>query len=199
MKRDGRGGPWPGEPPRLEEVRVGIAQLVDWGNLESQPDTARVASINDFYLARFIYRLSHGGEAAESALAAFAQALRRRGELQSVALEDIHARLDALLALAAESAPDDANGHEVLRDPVHVFEDLAKNAQAFMAGIVRSVEIQQAVVAFKKRLIDSLERLIGDLVSRSCAIGDREEDYRDALRAHGPSTRRPLWRFCCGI
>ena len=109
---------WSGGPPSLEEVRAGLTQLVEWGNLESQPDTARVASIDDFYLARFLYRLSHGGEAVESALAAFAQALRRRGELQSVALEDIHARLEALIALAAERAPDDAKVHEVLRDLV---------------------------------------------------------------------------------
>lgn len=168
---------WPDETPALEEVRAALAQLVEWGNLESQPDTARVASIDDFYLARFLYRLSHGGEAVESALAAFAQALKRRGELQSVALEDIDARLGALIALAAEHAPDNAKVHEVLRDLVRVFEDLAENAQAFMAGIVRSVEIQQAdaaaVVGFKKRLIDYLERFIGDLVSRSGAIARR--------------------------
>lgn len=168
---------WPNVPPTLDEVRAALTQLVEWGNLESQPDTARVASIDDFYLARFLYRLSHGGEAVESALATFVQALRRRGELQSVALEDIHARLEALIGLGSESAPDDAKVHEILRDLVRVFEDLAENAQAFMAGIVRSVEIQQAdvgaVISFKKRLIDYLERFIGDLVSRSGAIAQR--------------------------
>lgn len=182
---------WPNAPPALEEVRAALTQLVDWGNLESQPDTARVASIDDFYLARFLYRLSHGGEAVESALAAFAQALRRRGELQSVALEDIHARLEALIALGAESAPDNAKVHEVLRDLVRVFEDLAENAQAFMAGIVRSVEIQQAdvgaVVGFKKRLIDYLERFIGDLVSRSDAIARR-------IKALDPRIDALLWQ-----
>ncbi len=168
---------WPGEPPLLAEVRSALGQLVDWGNLESQPDTARVASIEDYYLARFLYRLSHGGEAVESALATFEQALRRRGELQSVALEDIHSRLEALAALADEGVPDAAKVHEVLRDLVRVFEDLAENAQAFMAGIARSIEIQQAdagaVLGFKKRLIDYLERFIGDLVSRSGAIAQR--------------------------
>lgn len=167
---------WPHEPPppALEEVRAALAQLVDWGNLESQPDTARVASIEDYYLARFLYRLSHGGEAVESALAAFVQALQRRGELQSVALEDIHSRLEALTALADEGVADAAKVHEVLRDLVRVFEDLAENAQAFMAGIARSIELQRAdataVLGFKKRLIDYLERFIGDLVSRSGAI-----------------------------
>ncbi|MDP2822472.1 MAG: TIGR02677 family protein [Sulfuritalea sp.] len=168
---------WAGGPPVLEEVRATLAQLVEWGNLESQPDTARVASIEDYYLARFLYRLSHGGEAVESALATFAQALQRRGELQSVALEDIHSRLEALAALANDGAPDAAKVHEVLRDLVRVFEDLAENAQAFMAGIARSMEIQQAeagaVLGFKTRLIDYLERFIGDLVSRSGAIAQR--------------------------
>ena len=167
-------GDWPGRPPRIEEIQLALTQLAAWGNLEAQPDTGRVASIGDFYRARFLYRLSQGGEAVETGLAAFAQALRRRAELQTVALEDIANRLQALRALAAESAPDAAKLHETLRDLVRVFESLADNAQAFMAGVGRSVEVQQAdataVLAFKKRLIDYLERFIGDLVGRSGGI-----------------------------
>ncbi len=165
---------WTDGVPQLEEVQAALAQLVDWGNLESQPDTARVASIGDFYRARFLYRLSHGGEAVEAALAAFATALGRRAELQTIALEDIASRLKTLLALAEAPTPDAAKVHEALRDLVRVFESLADNAQAFMAGMARSIELQQAdataVVAYKKRLIDYLERFIGDLVGRSGAI-----------------------------
>lgn len=165
---------WSGPPPRIEEVQSALAQLAEWGNLESQPDTTRVASLNDFYRARWLYRLSQGGEAVESALAVFEQTLRHRAELQTVALEDIANRLQTLLALSTESLPDAAKVHETLRDLVRVFESLADNAQAFMAGIGRSIELQQAeagaVVAYKKRLIDYLERFIGDLVSRSGAI-----------------------------
>ena len=167
-------GQWIGVPPRIEEVQAALAQLAEWGNLESQPDTARVASVSDFYRARYLYRLSQGGEAVESALAVFANALKHRAELQSVALEDIANRLRSLLLLAKESSPDAAKVHEALRDLVRVFESLADNAQAFMAGISRSIELQQAeasaVVAYKKRLIDYLERFIGDLVGRSGAI-----------------------------
>ena len=83
---------WPGPPPRIEEVNAALAQLTAWGNLESHPDTARVSSLSDFYRARFLYRLSQGGEAVESALATFAQTLQRRAELQTVALEDIARR-----------------------------------------------------------------------------------------------------------
>jgi uncharacterized protein (TIGR02677 family) len=165
---------WPGTPPRIEEVNALLTQLSVWGNLESQPDTARVSSLSDFYRARFLYRLSLGGEAVEAALAVFFQTLWRRAELQSVALEDIAARLQSLKVLAEAAETDVAKVHETLRDLVRVFESLAENAQAFMAGVVRSIELQQAepnaVVAYKKRLIDYLERFIGDLVHRSDSI-----------------------------
>ena len=91
-------GGWPDEPPRIEDINAALTQLTAWGNLESQPDTARVSSLSDFYRARFLYRLSRGGEAVEAALAVFVQTLQRRAELQTIALEDIASRLQALLA-----------------------------------------------------------------------------------------------------
>jgi uncharacterized protein (TIGR02677 family) len=165
---------WETAPPVLDEVNAALVQLTDWGNLESHPDTARVSSLSDFYRARFLYRLSQGGEAVESALALFVQTLQRRAELQTVALEDIASRLQALRMLADEPQPDAAKIHQTLRDLVRVFESLADNAQAFMAGVARSVELQQggasAVSIYKRRLIDYLERFIGDLVRRSDTI-----------------------------
>ncbi len=169
---------WPDAPPRIEELNAALTQLAEWGNLQSQPDTARVSSLDDFYRARFLYRLSHGGEAVEAALAVFFQTLQHRAELQTVALEDIASRLMALQALidAAPGVdePDTAKVHEILRDLVRVFESLADNAQAFMAGVARSIELQQAdagsLVGYKRRLIDYLERFMGDLVRRSDTI-----------------------------
>ena len=169
---------WTGQQPTLEEVVAGLAQLAEWGNLESQPDMARVSTLADYYRARFLYRLSRGGEAVETSLGVFAQALRHRAELQSVALEDIDDRLKALRKLSdaaiAGMNPDVAKMHEVLRDLVRVFEDLTENAQAFMAGVARSLELQQAdataVVAYKRRLIEYLERFMSDLIRRSDAI-----------------------------
>lgn len=168
---------WEGTVPRLDEVAMALSQLAEWGNLESQPDTARVSTLSDFYRARFLYRLSHGGEAVEAGLAVFAQTLQHRAELQSVALEDIDSRLQALRQLLDATAADGtdvAKAHEILRDLVRVFEDLASNAQAFMAGVARSLELQQAdataVVAYKQRLIEYLERFMGDLIRRSDSI-----------------------------
>ena len=165
---------WPPPQPRIEEVNLALAQLADWGNLESHPDTARVSTLSDFYRARFLYRLSQGGEAVEAALAVFVQTLQRRAELQTVALEDITSRLKALVALASDTEADVAKIHEPMRDLVRVFEGLAENAQAFMAGVARSIELQHAdagvVASYKRRLIDYLERFMGDLVRRSDSI-----------------------------
>jgi uncharacterized protein (TIGR02677 family) len=83
---------WPGAPPTAEEVNAALAQLTAWGNLESHPDMARVSSLDDYYRARFLYRLSQGGEAVEAALIVFVRTLQRRAELQTVALEDIASR-----------------------------------------------------------------------------------------------------------
>lgn len=165
-------------PPSHEEVAAALSQLATWGNLESQPDMTRVSTLNDYYRARFLYRLSRGGEAVETGLLAFAQSLRHRAELQTVALEDIDSRLRALRQLVVEAQSssnlDTAKAHEILRDLVRVFEGLTENAQAFMAGVTRSLELQQAdattLVAYKRRLIDYLERFMGDLIRRSDAI-----------------------------
>jgi len=167
---------WPSGSPSLEAVQQALGQLVEWGNLQSQPDTARVATIEDFYRKRLLYRMTSGGEAVEAGLQAFVDALARRAELQSVALEDIRARLISLGQLMRESPSDAAKVHGALRDLVHVFEGLSNNAEAFMAGLARTIELQRAdvaaVMSFKTRLIDYLQRFIGDLVTRSSQIAE---------------------------
>lgn len=167
---------WPEARPTLEELQSLLAQLVEWGNLHAQADTARVATIEDFYRARYLYQLSREGEAVETGLAAFAEALSRRAELQTVALEDIETQLTALQRLAAATPWEPARIHQTLRELVHVFDGLADNAEDFMAGLARTVDLQsaeaEAVVAYKNRLIDYLERFIGDLVAASGRIAE---------------------------
>jgi uncharacterized protein (TIGR02677 family) len=175
-------GTWSGIPPPLDTVQQALGQLVDWGNLQAQPDTARVATIEDFYRKRLLYRMTSGGEAVEAGLQAFVEALARRAELQSVALDDIRARLISLGQLMRESPPDSAKVHGALRDLVHVFQGLSDNAEAFMAGLARTIELQRAEVAavmsFKQRLIEYLQRFIGDLVTRSSQIAELLIDLR---------------------
>jgi uncharacterized protein (TIGR02677 family) len=167
---------WPGAPPTLEGVQQALGQLVEWGNLQAQPDTARVSTIEDFYRKRLLYRMTVGGEAVEAGLQAFTETLARRAELQSVALDDIRARLISICELMSESPPDSAKVHGALRDLVHIFAGLSNNAESFMAGLARTIELQRAevsaVMSFKTRLIDYLQRFIGDLVTRSSQIAE---------------------------
>lgn len=93
--------------------------------MESQPNTTRVSNLADFYRARFLYRLSLGGEAVESSLEMFSEAMKRRAELQSVALEDIATRLKALHLLVTERRPGVIKVHKGLWDLVHRFEGLS--------------------------------------------------------------------------
>ncbi|WP_420465934.1 TIGR02677 family protein [Panacagrimonas sp.] len=182
---------WPGAPPSSEELAQTLDQLVAWGNLRAQADTARVSTLEDFYRRRLLYRLTVGGEAVEAGLVVFAAALARKGELQTVALDDILARLTTLQLLAADAELDAAKVHEALRDLVHVFEGLARHAETFMADLARTLELQRAeldaVMGFKTRLIDYLERFIRELVERSGRIAV-------ALEALEPSVQRLLQR-----
>jgi uncharacterized protein (TIGR02677 family) len=182
-------GLWPdGAAPSPEALQGALDQLAEWGNIEAQVDTSRVTSIEEFYRRRLLYRLTPGGEAAEAGLQTFLEALARRGELQSVALEDILARLLSLGRLAGDEPVETAKIHAELRDLAHVFETLAGNAEAFIAGLARTIGLQradtEAVVAFKSRLIDYLQRFIGDLVTRSGQIAEaleRLEPHTEAI------------------
>ena len=141
---------WPTAPPEIEEVNAALTQLTAWGNLESHPDTARVSSLSDFYRARYLYRLSQGGEAVESGLALFVQTLERRAELQSVALEDIASRLEALRTLATQTEPDVAKVHETLRDLIRVFEGLAADFRAVHLNTRRELRAQSLLHNFHR-------------------------------------------------
>jgi uncharacterized protein (TIGR02677 family) len=154
-------------PEAPKAVADALAQLVDWGNLRADPDTGRVTSVEDFNRARFLYQLTHAGEAAERSLAVFDERLGRRGALQAVALEDIATGLRALHELTVQAAPDVGRTALLLRDLVRRCADLADNAQAFMGSLQRTIDLYEldteAFRAYKDRLIEYLERFIKDL------------------------------------
>ena len=154
-------------PADPKAVADALGQLVDWGNIRADPDTSRVTSVEDFHRARFLYQLTHAGEAAERSLAVFDEQLGRRGALQAVALEDIATGLRALHELTLQAEPDMGRTGLLLRDLVRRCADLAENAQAFMGSLQRTIELyeldMEAFRAYKDRLIEYLERFIKDL------------------------------------
>jgi uncharacterized protein (TIGR02677 family) len=135
-----------------------------------------VTGVEDFYRARFLYQLTHQGEAAERSLAVFDEQLGRRGALQAVALEDIAVGLRAIRELTQDPEPDVGRSGLLLRDLVGRCADLAENAQAFMGSLQRTIDLYEldadAFRAYKDRLIEYLERFIKDLTGIGTQIAE---------------------------
>lgn len=161
-----------------------LGRLVEWGNLRADPDTSRVTTVEDFHRARFLYQLTHAGEAAERALGVYEEQLGKRGALQAVALADIATQLRALRELAAQTDPDPARLGLLLRGLVDRSEDLADNAQAFMGSLRRTIELHDADVdafrAYKDQLVNYLERFIADLLTVGTEISRLLKGFEDA-------------------
>lgn len=173
-------------PCSSDELQAALNQLAEWGNLLAQPDNERATTVEDFYRARYLYQLSRHGEAAETALAVFEQMLGRRGALQTVALHDIRDGLQVVARLAKEPKPDAGRVHAQLRDLSKVFADLAENAQAFMAGLARTLDLRavdrDAFLAYKQEIIEYLERFVGDLVVLSADIAALIRDLDEPIQ-----------------
>lgn len=165
-----------GNPLAPEELESSLRQLRDWGNLDDSPDTAEVSSVEEFYRQRRLYQLSAAGEAAEKALSVFDEYLHRPGELQTTALHDILQLLDSLPPLLAETPLDDGKLHLTFSALVDRFEQLTSRAQTFMRGLQRTVDLHgisiEAFLAYKEKLIDYLERFIGELVVATNRIAE---------------------------
>ncbi|MDX3356392.1 TIGR02677 family protein [Streptomyces sp. ME01-24h] len=179
-------------PAEAETVAKALGSLSqpEWGNLRADPDTARVTAVEDFYRKRYVYQLTQAGEAAEEALAAYDDALGRRGSLQAVALHDIVTQLRALLVLAAEDEPDPAKTHLALDGLASRFVALADNARAFMGSLQRTIDLhdvsEEAFLAYKDQLIGYLERFIQDLITLggriAALIGELDDRIEPLLR-----------------
>ncbi len=155
------------------DVDVALKQLRTWENLRADPDTADVETLEEFYRERLLYQLTSRGEAAERALLLFEQLVNVPGELQTSALTDIREHLAELELLARESTLDAGKVHRSLQALYSRFEELTSKAQIFIGGLQRSVDLQTEEVvflAYKERLIDYLERFVGDLTAASIEI-----------------------------
>lgn len=159
-----------GEPlPELAAVEAALRQLAgEWGLLEAHPDTAAVATVEEFYRPRFLYRLTQQGAAAEQAVRLYEELCGQRGELQTAALSDIRSLLAELLSLLAQDEPDAGRASLTLDTLCLRFGQLTEQAQAFLGSLQRAIDLHgaslEAFVAYKQRLIDYLERFVQELL-----------------------------------
>lgn len=178
---NGETNDWSGDCAVVDAAGVDAAlnQLCQWGNLESHPDTADVATVEEFYRPRFLFQLTREGEAAERAIALFHEAIRQPGELQAAALGDIQALLAELAQLAESAEPDHGKVHRTLSSLRVRFEELTSKAQSFIGSLQRTIDLHgigvDAFLAYKQSLIEYLERFIGELVIAAADIAARLE------------------------
>jgi uncharacterized protein (TIGR02677 family) len=156
------------------EVETALTQLKEWGNLKAHADNAEVRTVTDFMRAHLLYQLSEEGEAAERALVFYREQIEQPGELQTVALDDIEALLAELADLLAQPELDVQKVHASCTALYARFDGLAARARQFMGGVQRAIDLQegdvQAFLAYKERLIEYLERFIGELIVKSPRI-----------------------------
>ena len=156
------------EPVDLPAVEALLNQLCDWGNLESHPDTADVTTVEDFLRRRYLFQITARGEAAERAIAAYEENVLQPGELQTAALADIRNLLEELVRFAESAEIDGAKITLALRTLCSSFEELTSRAQIFMSGLQRRIDLQriefEEFILYKERLIDYLQRFVGELV-----------------------------------
>ena len=170
----------------LFEVEQALTQLCGWGNLEMHHDTSAVSTIEEFHRPRWLYQMSSAGEAAEQAIAAYHDALRRPGELQTVALVDIRSLLGELLALIEATEVDEAKVYLHLRALCDRFDELTSRAQTFISSLQRTIDLRDArldaFIEYKRSLIDYLQRFIGQLVVAAADIADKLEAFSTDAR-----------------
>jgi uncharacterized protein (TIGR02677 family) len=163
-----------GVHPEHHEVNAALKQLRDWENLRADPDTADVDTVEEFYRERLLYQLTRRGEAAERALLLFEELLAEPGELQTSALHDIRAHLAELEVLTHADPLDGGKIHRAFSALFTRFEELTSKAQIFIGGLQRSADLQgtdeRVFIAYKEKLIDYLERFVGDLTLASIDI-----------------------------
>jgi uncharacterized protein (TIGR02677 family) len=184
-----------------EALEAALEQLAQWGNLRAYADTTEVATVEEFHRKRRLFALTREGEGAERALEAFRQHLGTPGELKAAALEDIDAHLQAILALLEVSPLDGDKGYRLLEALRGRFVDLTEQAQVFVAGLRRAVDLQDVeenvFIAYKERLVEYLSGFIGALTVRQASIGvllerlkgERLERLLDAAAAREMSDR----------
>lgn len=180
---------------RRERLEQELQQLVRWGNLTNSHDLAAATCLQDFYRARFIYRLTAIGEAAHRAVLDVEATVGRSGSLQTAMLVRIRDALESLAAAALSSSLDGPTVLNQLRDLCSAFDSLTAEAGRFLADLDRYTDSprlvtapargtglpdadrfllhKQAVLSYISSFVDQLRRLAGEIADSLAAVQRR--------------------------
>ena len=168
-----------------EELDAILEQLVEWGNLDHSRDHIDAASIQEFYRVKWLYQLSTRGEAGERALDVFEDSLTQKGELQTAALREIIEYLESIFRLLKTDDVDFAKLLQQFDNLNNRFEQFTVQAQRFMQFLQGTIELHgltlEDFLDYKDRLIDYLQRFVGELITSTNEI---EQKITALERAH---------------
>ncbi|HWB14139.1 MAG TPA: TIGR02677 family protein [Pirellulales bacterium] len=158
------------------DVESALSSLCTWRNLRRMQDTSGARTVEEFWRPRYLYQLTREGEAAERAVRAYEENILHPGELQTAALGVIRDQLQTLLGYARGTAVDAKKVHLTLSTLRTYFDQLTSKAQVFIGSIQRAIDLHgyelAVFIAYKEKLIEYLERFIGELVIATAEISD---------------------------
>lgn len=165
------------ELPDEKLLAACLTQLCSWHNLEVQLDTSAVSTVEDYLRRRYLYQLTHQGEAAERALLQFEVHLTQAGELQATALSDIRTCLSELLGLSEQLELDEQDERQAFRTMDTLWrslDELTQRARTFLRSLENPVGLLslefRVFLEYKDRLVDYLERFVKELLNETYEI-----------------------------
>lgn len=180
---------------RRERLEQELQQLVRWGNLTNSHDLAAATCLQDFYRARFVYRLTSIGEAAHRAVLDVEATVGRSGSLQTAMLVRIRDALASLAETALSASLDGPTVVNQLRDLCSAFDSLTAEAGRFLSDLDRYTDSprlatatssgpglpdadrfllhKQAVLSYISSFVDQLRRLAGEIASSLAVVQRR--------------------------
>jgi uncharacterized protein (TIGR02677 family) len=171
--------------PSVAEVAQRLKQLFDWGNLTQDNDTSRATNLDRYGAVAYVCDLTTGGEAAQDALVALEDGLRRVGGLQAVALRQIEELVGRLAELVGSDQPDGDEVYVCCEDLHSRFRSLTANAALFMQKVNKllgsPVVNGEEFALFKADTIAYLNDFLADLDTLSMDI----RGCLDALNGYG--------------
>jgi len=163
--------------PEHHEIESALAQLCEWGNLETRPDTSSVCTVEDFYNPPHTFQMTRQGEAFERTLAFYDANSEREHPLQYGCLTDIRFVAQELKQFSQQPERNAAHIYRSIVLLFALFEDLSTAARTLIHKLDGRANLQPPDV---RRLIEHSRRLLGELEQEAPVIGQLLRDIESA-------------------
>jgi uncharacterized protein (TIGR02677 family) len=159
--------------PEHTEIESALAQLCEWGNLQTRPDQSTACTVEDFYNPPHRYQMTSQGEAFERALAFYDANSERESPLQCCSLADIRFVAQELKQLTLQTERNAGQIHRNCLLLFALFEDLSAAAKTLAHQLDARTNPHPPDV---RRLVEYCRRFLGELELETDAIGELLRD-----------------------